>query len=333
MFIIETYLLAVILSVITMICWGSWPNMQKLTSPSWRFELFYWDYVLGIIIITLLFAFTLGSFGNSGNSFLQDIRLAERGNIYSAALGGVIFNAANILFVAAIALTGMSVAFPVGAGFGLILGVVVNYIATPIGNASYLFGGVALIMIAILLSAISYGRLSRNNSKVSVKGIALALMAGLMFGFFYKFIAQAMSADFHLPEPGKLGPYSATVCFGIGALFSNFVFNTLLMKKPIQGTPLKYADYFKGQGKDHVMGILAGMIWGTGLVLSILSAGKAGFAISFGLGQGNAMIAAIWGVFVWREFKKAPIHTNLFLYGMFTCYISGLLLIIFSRLV
>ncbi len=331
MFLIETYLLAVILSVITMICWGSWPNMQKLVNPFWRFELFYWDYVLGIVIITLLSAFTFGSFGSSGNIFLYDIKQAEWSSIFSAILGGVIFNAANILFVAAIAITGMSVAFPVGAGFGLILGVLINYIATPIGNVFYLFGGVTFIFIAIFLSAISHRRLLRNKRKISTRGIVLALLAGLLFGFFYRFIAQSMSTEFHLPEPGKLGPYSATVCFGMGVLFSNFIFNTLLMKKPVQGAPLKYASYFKGKSKDHMMGILGGMIWGAGLVLSILSAGKAGFAISFGLGQGNAMVAAIWGVFVWREFKEAPVHTNRFLYGMFSFYIFGLLLIILSR--
>lgn len=331
MFIIETYLLAVAFSIITMICWGSWPNMQKLVGTSWRFELFYWDYVLGIAVIALLFAFTLGSYGDAGRSFVADIAQAEWKNIFSAALGGVIFNVANILFVAAIALAGMAVAFPVGAGFGLILGVLVNYIALPVGNAFLLFGGVALIAVAILLSAMAYRRLAVREQKVSAKGIVLSLLAGVLFGFFYRFIAAAMFTDFSLPEAGKIGPYSATVCFAAGVLLSNFIFNTVLMKRPVQGTPLSYAEYFKGKGKDHVMGILGGMIWGAGLILSILSAGKAGFAISFGLGQGNAMIAAIWGVLVWKEFRDAPAGTPRLLYGMFFCYIVGLACIVYAR--
>lgn len=332
MFTVDTYSLAVALSVITMICWGSWPNMQKLVSSRWRFELFYWDYVLGIVLVTLLFAFTLGTAGNQGWSFMQDIQQTSSENILSAVTGGVIFNAANILFVAAIAVAGMSVAFPVGAGFGLVLGVVTNYIAFPQGNKTFLFAGVLMVMVAILLSAVAYKRLSNTKNEISLKGILLSVVAGVLFGFFYRFIAAAMYPDFTDPQPGKAGPYTATVLFGVGVLLSNFLLNTLLMKKPVQGMPVGYADYFNGSRRDHLMGVLGGMIWGAGLVLSILSAGQAGFAISFGLGQGNAMIAAVWGVFVWREFKLAPPGTNRLLYAMFLFYIIGLILIVYAKM-
>ncbi|MCO5236844.1 MAG: multidrug DMT transporter permease [Chitinophagaceae bacterium] len=332
MFIVHTYAFAVLLSVVTMLCWGSWPNMQKLVSKAWRFELFYWDYVLGIVLIALLSGFTAGSLGSSGRTFLEDIGQADSTNIFSAMLGGAVFNLANILFVAAIAVAGMSVAFPVGAGVGLILGVLVNYIAAPVGNGVFLFFGVGLITAAIVLSATAHRNLSKQMNAVPAKGILLSLLAGVLFGFFYRFIAGAMAADFETPEAGKLGPYAAVVFFSLGVLLSNFLFNTVLMKKPISGEPVSYAAYFKGSGIDHLMGVLGGAIWGTGLVLSILTAGKAGFAISFGLGQGNAMIAAIWGVFVWKEFAKAPARTDRLLYGMFGCYIAGLIIIILSRL-
>lgn len=331
MFIFDTYFLAVVLSIITMICWGSWPNTQKLVRPSWRFELFYWDYVIGILLIALLFAFTLGSYGDAGRSFVPDILQAEWKSIYSAIVGGAIFNAANILFVAALSLAGMAVAFPVGAGIGLILGVFVNFIANPVDNILFLFGGVALIALAIFLSASAYRRLSTQQGKVSAKGIVLSMIAGVLFGFFYRFIAAAMYSDFNNPETGKLGPYAAVVCFAIGVLLSNFLFNTILMKKPIEGKPLSFRDYFSGTRKDHIMGVLGGVIWGTGLILSILSAGKAGFAVSFGLGQGNAMIAAVWGVFVWKEFKTAPAGTSRLLNGMFFCYILGLACIVLAK--
>ncbi|MBX3253214.1 MAG: multidrug DMT transporter permease [Chitinophagaceae bacterium] len=332
MFTVETYFLAVVLSVITMICWGSWPNMQKLVSTRWRFELFYWDYVLGIVLVTLLFAISLGSFGATGWSFMHDLSQADTGNIVSAITGGIIFNAANILFVAAIAVAGMSVAFPVGAGFGLVLGVVTNYIALPQGNQTYLFTGVLMVAVAIILSAVAYKRLSDTKKEISVKGILLSLLAGVLFGFFYRFIAAAMYPDFAAPQPGKVGPYTATVLFAIGVLLSNFVFNSILMKRPVKGLPVGYADYFKGTARDHAMGVLGGMIWGAGLVLSILSAGQAGFAISFGLGQGNAMVAAVWGVFVWKEFKAAPAGTNRLLYAMFLFYIIGLALVVYARM-
>ncbi len=332
MFTVDTYSLAVVLSVITMICWGSWPNMQKLVSKGWRFELFYWDYVIGIVWVTLLFAVTLGSSSGAGWSFGQDIRQASAENISSAITGGIIFNAANILFVAAIAVAGMSVAFPVGAGFGLVLGVVTNYIAMPQGNKLFLFSGVLMVMLAIILSAAAYKRLSATKNEISLRGILLSVIAGMLFGFFYRFIAGAMYPDFASPEPGKVGPYSATVLFGAGVLLSNFIFNTILMKKPVKGPPVGYRDYFAGSKRDHLMGVLGGIIWGTGLVLSILSAGQAGFAISFGLGQGNAMIAAIWGVFIWQEFKLAPPGTNRLLYAMFLLYMIGLVLIVYAKI-
>jgi glucose uptake protein len=160
MFILENYSTAVIFCVITMLCWGSWANTQKLAAGTWRFELFYWDYVIGILLLALLSAFTLGSSGNQGRGFIADVSQASIDNLLSSMLGGIIFNAANILLVAAISIAGMSVAFPVGIGIALVLGVVVNYIDLPKGNAIFLFSGVALIAIAILLNAKAYKVLS-----------------------------------------------------------------------------------------------------------------------------------------------------------------------------
>ncbi|HIA35755.1 MAG TPA: multidrug DMT transporter permease [Flavobacteriales bacterium] len=333
MYILESYPLAVVLLIITMLCWGSWPNMFKLTKDDWRFELFYWDYVLGILLLSLIFSFTLGSFGENGRNFIADISQAETTHISSALIGGVIFNLANILFMAAIALAGMSVAFPIGGGIALILGVSVNYLGDPVGNPLYLFTGVGFIMAAIILSASTSNRLSTQLQNFSYKGILLAVVAGILFAVFYRFIASSMAADFARPEEGKLTPYSAVFVFGIGVLLSNFIFNTFLMKKPIEGIPVSYSDYFNGSFRNHAMGILGGATWGLGLSLSIISAGQAGFAISWGLSQGNAMIAAIWGVFIWKEFKDAPSGTNRLIGFMFFCYLAGLLAIILSRLV
>ena len=332
MFTIETYGLAVLFSVITMICWGSWPNTQKLTTPNWRFELFYWDYVWGILLVALLLAFTMGSTGGSGRSFLPDITQVSNENLISCLLAGIIFNAANIIFVAAIAVAGMAVAFPIGAGVGMVLGVVVNYIAIPSGNPYFLLVGVGFIVVAILLSATAHKRLSNVRNEVSLKGVILSVLGGVLFGFFYRFIAKAMYPDFALPEPGKVGPYTAAVIFGIGVIASNFIFNTILMRKPVKGPPLSYTHYFKGSFRNHLVGMLGGAIWGAGLIFSILSAGKAGFAVSFGLGQGNAMIAAIWGVFLWKEFKEAPPGTSKLLYWMFLFYIVGLFCIVYAKL-
>jgi glucose uptake protein len=330
MFIIENYSTAVIFCTITMLCWGSWANTQKLAANTWRFELFYWDYVLGILIVSVIFAFTLGSTGNSGRSFLKDIAQADGDNILSAIIGGIIFNAANILLVAAIAIAGMAVAFPVGIGLALVIGVVVNYIRDPVGNQLLLFSGVALILIAILLNANAYRKMQSGNKSTLTKGLLLSVVAGVLMGFFYKYVAASMFPDFKVPEAGKLSPYTAVVFFSIGILLSNFLFNTLLMKKPFMGVPVIFTDYFKGGFKNHITGIIGGAIWCVGMSFSIIASGLAGPAISYGLGQGATVIAALWGIFIWKEFRKAPKGTTALLNVMLLFYLGGLGLLIYA---
>lgn len=331
MFIIENYSTAILFCVITMLCWGSWSNTQKLAKGSWRFELFYWDYVFGILLLSLVFAFTFGSHGIGGRSFMEDMAQADNKNILSAVIGGVIFNAANILLVAAIAIAGMAVAFPVGIGLALVIGVVVNYIDNPVGNKLLLFGGVALIVVAILLNANAYRKMQSGNKNASSKGLSLSIIAGVMMGFFYKYVAAAMFPDFNMPEAGKLSPYTAVVFFSLGILLSNFLFNTLLMRRPLVGTPVSYTDYFKGGAKNHITGILGGAIWCVGMSFSIIASGKAGPAISYGLGQGATVVAAVWGIFIWKEFHDAPKGTSAVLNIMLVLYLAGLILIIAAR--
>ena len=331
MFIIQNYGTAVLFCVVTMLCWGSWANTQKLAASSWRFELFYWDYVIGILLTALLFALTLGSSGEGGRGFLEDLRQAEGANVGLALLGGAVFNAANILLGAAISIAGMSVAFPVGIGLALVLGVLVNYADNPVGSPAVLFLGVGLVAAAILLNAFAYRRTAANAQGVSGKGLVLSVVAGVLMGFFYRYVAASMSPDFETPEAGKLSPYTAVFFFAAGIVASNLVFNTLLMRRPFNGPPVSYADYFRGQARNHLMGILGGVIWCIGMSFSIIASGAAGPAISYGLGQGATVIAAIWGIFIWKEFRHAPRGTSALLTGMLLCYLVGLGFIIAAR--
>jgi glucose uptake protein len=331
MFILENYSTAVVFCIITMLCWGSWANTQKLAAGTWRFELFYWDYVIGILLLTLIFAFTLGSNGNAGRGFIADVAQASNDHLFSAVLGGIIFNAANILLVAAISIAGMSVAFPVGIGIALVLGVLVNYFDAPQGNAALLFGGVALIALAIILNAMAYKKMSTRNASPSTKGLILSVAAGLLMGFFYRFVAKAMFSDFAVPEPGKLSPYTAIVFFAVGILLSNFIFNPYIMKKPFVGEPVNFNQYFKGGVRNHLTGVLGGVIWCIGMSFSIIASGKAGAAISYGLGQGATVVAAVWGIFIWKEFKDAPPGTATLLNSMLLLYVAGIALIIYAR--
>jgi glucose uptake protein len=330
MFIPQSYSLAIILCIVTMLCWGSWGNTQKLAGKSWRFELFYWDYVLGILLFAILLGFTLGSTGEAGRGFVEDIRQADFANMLNAFIGGVVFNASNILLVAAMAIAGMAVAFPVGVGIALALGVIVNYVFAPQGNAFWLFLGVAFIVAAIIIDAVAYKKHSASLKKVSGKGILLSVAAGVLMSLFYRFVASSMAASFELPEAGKLTPYSAIFFFAVGVAVSNLFFNFFIMKKPFDGAPLSFNDYVKGSFGVHLTGILGGVIWNIGMAMSIIASGKAGFAISYGLGQGATLIAALWGVFIWKEFKGAAKTVNTLVLLMFIAYLAGLAFLVYA---
>jgi glucose uptake protein len=335
MFIVSSYTLAVVFCFITMLCWGSWANTQKIAAKSWRFELFYWDYVIGIVLFSLLFGFTLGSSGDRGMSFTESIGQASLSSIINPIIGGVIFNLSNILLVAAIAVAGLSIAFPVGVGLCMVLGVIINYIATPFGNPVLLFAGMAIVLVAIILDAVAYKKLAIIARKTSTKGIVLSVVAGFLMAWFFRFIASAIATDpdstaAGMAEAGKLTPYAAFFFFGIGVLVSNFVFNTYLMKKPVEGEPVNFKQYFAGNFKSHLSGIIGGMVWALGTSLSLLAANKAGYAISFGLGQCATMIGALWGVFIWKEFKGANTTVRVLLTFMFIFFTAGLAMLIMA---
>lgn len=331
MFIVHDYTLAVVFCVITMLCWGSWGNTQKLAAKSWRYEYFYWDYVIGMVLLALVFAFTLGSFGSEGRGFLADLAQADASNLGSAFAGGVIFNAANILLSAAIALCGMSVAFPVGIGLALVLGVLVNYFGAAQGNPLFIFLGVGLIAVAIILNALAYKKMLAGSGTASRKGILTAIAAGVIMAFFYRFVAASMDlTDFAAPAAGKLTPYTALVIFALGVLASNFIFNTIAMKRPVQGEPVSIAGYFKGNVKTHLVGMLGGAIWCVGQSFSLIASGKAGAAISYGLGQGATLVSALWGIYIWHEFRGAPKASQWLNAGMFLLFLIGLGLLIYA---
>lgn len=331
MFIVQSYTLAIIFCVVTMLCWGSWGNTQKLASRTWRYEFFYWDYVIGVLLFSILSAFTLGSFGSEGRSFIPDLMQADWSNIGSAFLGGVIFNASNILLSAAIALCGMSVAFPVGVGLALVLGVLINYFGAAKGEPAYIFLGVALITIAIILNGLAYKKALVGSRKVSGKGIFISIAAGVIMSFFYRFVAASMDLDnFASPAPGKLTPYTAVFIFALGVFASNFVFNTIAMKKPVEGEPVSISGYFKGNARTHLVGILGGVIWCIGQSFSMIASGKAGAAISYGLGQGATLVSALWGILVWHEFRGAPRSSTYLNLGMFIFFIIGLGFLIYA---
>ncbi|WP_116369096.1 GRP family sugar transporter [Parahaliea mediterranea] len=333
MFIVQSYAVAVALCFVTMLCWGSWANTQKMATQQWRFQHFYWDYSIGVVLLALLMAFTLGSNGSEGRGFVPDISQASRHAIVMALLGGAVFNFANILLVIAIDIAGMAVAFPVGIGLALVIGVLANYDPAQVHHPTLLFVGVALVVVAIVVDALIYRRIPTERSANTGKGLAISIVAGIAMGFFYRFVAQSMSFDFAAPEAGLMTPYSAAVVFAIGLLASNLLFLLPLMYRPVTGEAAPPGEYFsRGTPRLHMVGMLGGAIWATGFCFNIIAAGKAGYAVSYGLGQGATMVAAFWGVFIWKEFRDTPAGTGKLIGAMFACFLLGLALIIYSNL-
>jgi glucose uptake protein len=334
MVIIDSYPLAVVMCIITMLCWGSWANTQKLASKEWRFQLFYWDYAIGVFIFSLILAFTMGSSGGGGRGFISDLQQADAKWLGSAFVGGVVFNLSNILLVAAIDIAGLAVAFPVGVGLALVLGTITTYYTKREGNVPLLALGVACVVVAIIVDALAYKRLTSKDQKTPAKGIVISVVAGLLMGWFYSLVVNAIGLDSATKAlaPGKLSPYTAIVLFSAGVLLSNFIWNSIVMAKPFVGDPVPFGDYFtKGNARLHMVGILGGIIWNIGMSFNILAGGAAPPALSYALGQGATMVGAFWGVFIWKEFKGAPPGTNPLLAAMFIFYLVGIGVLILSQ--
>jgi len=327
MFAVQSLPVAIAFCVVTMLGWGSWANTQKLAGKEkWPFELFYWDYAIGVFLFSLIFAHTLGSFGSAGLSARDNLHAAGGWDVLAPALeSGALFNLSNILLVVAIDAAGMSVAFPVGVGLALVIGTVENYLAEPKGNPAMLFGGVALIVCAMVFSAVAHSRLPQGAGKNRLRGLIYSVIAGCLMGFFYPLLLKSISPNFNTAPiaPGMLTPYVALMAFGAGVLGSNIVWNTVFMRMG----GVKYASYFRGSAKLHAIGILGGFIWMIALSFNVIASGVAGPAISYALGQGATLVAALWGLLIWHEFHSARQGTGKFIALMLAGYTGGLILI------
>jgi glucose uptake protein len=326
MLVVNSSAVAIFCCFITMLGWGSWANTQKLAGRErWPFPLYYWDYAWGVLLFAALFLVTAGSSGSAGESGWTNLGHAAGGPIGAALVSGIEFNVSNLLLVAAIDAAGMSVAFPVGVGLALVIGTVKSYLSEPKGNPMFLFAGVGLVLLAMVFSAWAHSRLPRRAGGAATRGLIFAVVAGCLMGLFYPQLMSSISPDFRSApvRPGMLTPYAALLYFAAGVVGSNFVVNTISLR--LNG--LKFSKYTAGSVKLHSLGVLGGVIWMVALSLNVLASGVAGPAVSYALGQGATLVAAVWGVFVWKEFRSAPESTRGMLGAMFACYAAGLVLI------
>ncbi len=312
--------IALLMMITSAICWGSWANTYKGVK-NYRFELFYWDYAIGIFLISVVLAFTMGSTGNDSNSFLNNVHSADTANIVSTLVGGAIFNLANLLLVAAIDMAGLAVAFPVSIGIALVVGVVSSYALQSKGNVGLLAAGVVCAVIAVIMDGKAYGSLVSAGRSVSRKSIVTCVVSGVLMGLWAPFVAHAMT------KGNTLGPYSIAVFLTLGALLSCSIWNVYFMKKPLVGEPVDFGGYFRGPVSGHLLGLLGGIIWGTGMVFNLVAASFTGVAISYAIGQSAPMVAALWGVLAWKEFEGAGSKAKMYLGLMFVFYCFAILLV------
>ncbi len=324
MFTPSSLTIALLMMITSAICWGSWANTYKGVK-GYRFELFYWDYAVGIFAISLVLAFTMGSTGNDASSFLNNIRAADSSNIVNALIGGALFNLANLLLVAAIDMAGLAVAFPIAIGIALVVGVVLSYALQPKGNAAYLALGVACAFIAVLLDGKAYGSLAASGRSISKKSVITCVVSGILMGLWAPFMTHAMTNSTARGIP--LGPYSAAVFLTLGALLSCFVWNVYFMKHPLVGGPVSFSGFFRGPASGHLLGFFGGCIWGVGTVFNLVAASFTGVAISYAIGQSAPMVAALWGILAWKEFANSSPRAKAYLALMFVFYALAIFLV------
>jgi glucose uptake protein len=312
--------IALLMMITSAICWGSWANTYKGVK-NYRFELFYWDYAIGIFLTSLLLAFTMGSTGHDASSFLNNVQAADRANIITTLLGGAIFNLANLLLVAAIDMAGLAVAFPISIGIALVVGVVLSYVLQPKGNAAFLGIGVALALIAVILDGKAYGSLASAGRTVSRKSIVISVVSGVLMGLWNPVVAYSATRG------TPLTPYSSIVFLTLGALLSCFIWNLYFMRRPLAGEPLSFGGFFLGPASGHLLGLLGGLVWGVGTVFNVVAGKVTGFAIAYAIGQAAPMVAALWGLLAWKEFAGSGARAKLYLTLMFAFYIAAILLV------
>ncbi len=320
MFTPSSLTIALLMMITSAVCWGSWANTYKGVK-NYRFELFYWDYAVGIFLISVLLALTMGSSGHDASSFLSNVSAADSSNIINALMGGALFNLANLLLVAAIDMAGLAVAFPISIGIALVVGVVLSYALQPRGSGAFLAAGVACALIAVILDGKAYGSLAASGRSISKKSFIVCVVSGILMGLWAPFMTHAMTRG------NTLGPYSAAVFLTLGALLSCFIWNIYFMKHPLVGEPVSFSGFFKGPASGHLLGLFGGCVWGIGTVFNLVAASFTGVAISYAIGQSAPMVAALWGVLAWKEFDNAGTRAKVYLALMFVFYGLAILLV------
>jgi glucose uptake protein len=313
--------------ILSMVCWGSWANTFKLTRGV-RFELFYWDYAIGVAASAILLAALLDVPAASGETFPASLLTTGPTALLQAAAAGVLFNLANLLLVAAIAMAGLAVAFPVAIGTALIVGTALTFFVDRKGAPVLIALGVAFAAVAIVCCATAY-RAQARELKVTRKGVTVCLVSGLLMATWAPLAASSMRAAHGVAadgaaSPGALTPLASLAVFAVAALVSTLPFNLYLMRRPLIDVPVSMRDYSAGGIRWHLLGLLGGAIWTLGTASNLVAGNAVGFAVSYAIGQSAPLVASLWGILVWKEFAGANATATRALTAMFVFYLAAI---------
>ncbi|MCS7024567.1 MAG: hypothetical protein NZV14_07180 [Bryobacteraceae bacterium] len=305
-----------LLAVASMLLLGAWANTFKAAGGKWRYELFYFDFALGMLLTAMISAFTLGSFG-SELSFADNLSVTGKRQIGLGVIAGGVFNLANMLLMAGVSVAGLATAFLISASLTVSLSSVTAYFWQGKQNAALVLGGATLLLLAAVLAALAFSSFRKETSpskkKLGIgKAIAVSAASGVLMTAFPPVAGFAKSGDI------GLGPYTLAFTIAVGVFFSTFVFNIYFMNLPIEGQALSFGDYFRGNLRLHLLGLLGGAIWMAGATCSFLAASPAGDsqrvvlnpAVANLLAYAPVVVASLSGLLVWREFQGSSRRTR-----------------------
>jgi glucose uptake protein len=341
-----TYSAALLLAVLTLLCWGTWVNTSKLAGK-WRFELFYYDFAIGLFLISTVAAFTLGAMG-ADITFIDNLTIVRRLQIGYAFLAGAVFNLGNMLLLGGVTVAGVTLTFPIAMGLALFVGMGWRYYWWPAGNLALLLLGCLLIVAAMVVVSIGYSRLQRIRAmdvahaaaitgkkapagkRTSAMGIAISIVSGLLMGAYFPLVETARQGDL------EMGPYPIAFLFAAGVLATTLLYNLYFLNLPVRGEVISMFQYFQGGARQHLLGLAGGAIWGIGAIANLSAAAAPADAhsdpaVNYAIGQGGAVVAMLCGLLYWKEFSGSP-PLRMMMWAAAAIFATGVALVVAAPL-
>jgi glucose uptake protein len=328
--------------VISLLGWGLWIYFYKATKRI-RFEYFAYDFTWGVVLAAVVAAFTLGSWDNKELTFQDTYLLAGLRKMAWAAVSGIVFNLANMLLLAATSVSRISVAFPIAFAVAWAGGSIQEYFLRSGVNPLLTFGGSAVLIVAAVLGFIGYkwfltdeahkaikaltadprANVKAAPADTSARALVLAILAGLFFIGFFSAIREAISGENGVPS------YGATLILAGGVFGSSIVFVPFFLNFPVRGKPLAVRQYLQLERRQHIAGIIGGIVWTAGLLAGLVTFGLPASimpapTVSYLLSHAGPVLSALVGLVIFRELPEAPVKVHAVMGAMLVLMLVGM---------